>query len=65
MIDWSKTITAEDRATADAEATAATARAEALAYLASTDWMVIRAAETGKAMPEDVAEARAAARGEV
>ena len=32
-------------------------------YLAETDWMVVRAAETGKPVPEDVQERRAAARG--
>ena len=35
---------------------------EARAYLAATDWMVIRAAETGKAIPDDVAARRSAAR---
>ncbi len=37
-------------------------RAEALAYLRETDWFVTRQAETGKPIPEDVAEKRAAAR---
>ena len=36
--------------------------ADALAYLASTDWMVIRFADSGLAIPEDVKAARAAAR---
>lgn len=36
--------------------------AEARAYLAATDWMVVRMAETGVPVPSDVAEARAAAR---
>jgi len=36
--------------------------AEARRYLAETDWMVIRATETGKPVPEDVIAARAAAR---
>ena len=31
-------------------------------FLAETDWVVIRAAETGKPMPEDVAAQREAAR---
>jgi hypothetical protein len=35
---------------------------QARAYLDSTDWMVIRAAETGVPVPADVAAARAAAR---
>ena len=54
--------TAEDLA-ADAEA-AQRAR-DAIAarrFLADTDWMVIRATETGKPMPDDVAAQRAAAR---
>lgn len=36
--------------------------AQSLAYLASTDWMAIRAAEGGKAMPEEVKASRQAAR---
>lgn len=35
---------------------------EALAYLASTDWMVIRQLDSGVAMPEEVRLARQAAR---
>ena len=35
---------------------------EARRYLVETDWMVIRAAETGRPVPEDVATARAEAR---
>lgn len=38
------------------------ARAEARAYLASTDWLVVRQAETGMPVPDEVAEKRAAAR---
>lgn len=38
------------------------ARAEALAYLRETDWFVTRKTETGKPIPLDVAEQRAAAR---
>lgn len=41
---------------------ARSARAEAAAYLAETDWMVIRAAETGKPVPDDVSTRRAEAR---
>ena len=52
---------AELEAEAQAE-TAKRARAEALAYLASTDWFVIRLVETGKAVPDDVAAKREAAR---
>ena len=36
--------------------------AEALAYLAETDWLAVRQAETGVQMPEDVRIARQAAR---
>lgn len=35
---------------------------EARAYLLSTDWYVVRFAETGVAIPEDIAAARQAAR---
>jgi len=41
------------------------ANATAQAYLASTDWMVIRQQETGVAVPQEVADARAAARQEI
>ena len=37
-------------------------REEARRYLSETDWMVVRATETGKPVPDDVAKARAAAR---
>jgi hypothetical protein len=53
---------AADLAAEAAAAERARANAEARRYLAETDWMVIRAAETGKPVPVDVAEARAAAR---
>jgi hypothetical protein len=39
--------------------------AQHTAYLASTDWYVTRQAETGKAIPADVAAARALARVEI
>jgi len=35
---------------------------EARVYLAETDWMVIREAETGKPVPDDVRQRREAAR---
>ena len=38
---------------------------EALEYLASTDWMVVRAVEGGKPMSEDVKRARAEARARI
>jgi hypothetical protein len=37
----------------------------ALEYLASTDWMAIRASEGGKPMPEEVKQARAEARARI
>jgi SHS2 domain-containing protein len=36
--------------------------AESLAYLESTDWYVVRFAETGIAIPDDIATARQEAR---
>ena len=38
------------------------AKMDALMYLAETDWYAIRQAETGKAIPQDVLDKRAAAR---
>lgn len=45
----------------EAQARAA-ARAQTLAYLASTDWLFVREAETGKAVPPETRAARAQAR---
>ncbi len=39
--------------------------AEARAYLADTDWYVIRAQETGEPLPDDVSEKRKEARASV
>ena len=39
--------------------------AEALAYLASTDWMVVRFAENGTPYPEEIKAERAAARARI
>jgi hypothetical protein len=39
--------------------------AQSLAYLASTDWMAIRAAEGGKAMPQEVKTKRQEARNSI
>lgn len=41
------------------------ANAEARAYLASTDWYVVRFSETGEPIPEDVKQKRAEARAAV
>ena len=38
---------------------------EAQAYLASTDWMVLRQADSGEVMPNNIKDARAAARLEI
>lgn len=54
--------TAEDLAAEAAEAERQAAAAEARRYLADTDWMVVRAAETGRAVPKDIAAKRAEAR---
>jgi hypothetical protein len=54
-IDLTRILTAADRARA-------LQLSEARGFLARTDWMVIRAAETGRPVPEDVRKARAAAR---
>ncbi len=54
-IDFTRIVTAEDRArTAD--------EAEARQTLAATDWMIIRQAETGDPVPEAVRQARSRAR---
>ena len=54
-IDFTRIVTAEDRARARDEA-------EARQTLAATDWMIIRQAETGDPVPEAVRAARARAR---
>jgi len=41
------------------------ANATARAYLASTDWMVLRQADSGEVMPNNIKDARAAARLEI
>lgn len=41
------------------------ANAEARAYLASTDWYIIRLQETGQPVPEEILEARSQARSRV
>ena len=39
-----------------------TTNQESLAYLVSTDWYVVRSAETGLPVPQDILDARANAR---
>lgn len=53
---------AAELARRDAIATAEAAIANAQAYLDATDWLVVRMAETGQLMPDDVPPARAEAR---
>lgn len=56
-------IKTADDLKAEAEARDQEARnAEARAYLADTDWYVVRQAETGEVIPEDISLARAKAR---
>ena len=51
-----------DNVAADATQAAQEALSEATSYLASTDWYVVRLAETGVNVPEDVAAKRAQSR---
>ena len=62
-VTWAKVKADMDKqdAFADQKKINETARA----YLASTDWMVVRAAEGGTAVPSDVATKRAAERAKV
>jgi hypothetical protein len=61
-IDFSKKVSAAQRA-ADAKAAAdLEAKAQAQAYLTSTDWYAMRYAELGTAIPDDVKAGRAEAR---
>ena len=55
----------KDPPTPTAEELQAQKNAEARAYLASTDWYVVRKAETGTEIPADVIAARQAARDSV
>lgn len=57
-IDFSKMITAQDKARQKQERI----NAEARRYLAETDWYVTRFAETSQPIPEDIAALRQAAR---
>jgi hypothetical protein len=64
-IDWSQLITVEDKDRQAEEAQRATGNTEARAYLAETDWYVIRLQETGQPVPDDVLKSRAEARASV
>ena len=65
MIDWSKVKTAQDKEREASEQLQAQINSEALAYLASTDWYVIRMHETGEPVPEGVLAERETARARV
>lgn len=61
-VDWAQRETATDREARANEEAREAERAAARQYLADTDWMVTRAMETGRPMPEDIRIAREAAR---
>ncbi len=61
-IEFDQIITAADKAEAAQALHCQQASAQAEACLASTDWYLIRQAETGKPVPDAVKERRAAAR---
>lgn len=65
MIDWSQIKTAEQKAEEQAKAEQEELNREARAYLASTDWYVVRQQETGQPVPSDVQAMRSAARAQV
>jgi hypothetical protein len=54
--------TAAELATEARQAELDAAAASARAYLADTDWLVVREAETGKPVPDEIKVARAKAR---
>ena len=62
-VTWTKVKADMDKQ--DAFASQKKINEEARAYLTSTDWMVVRAAEGGTAVPSDVATKRAAERAKV
>ena len=62
-VTWTKVKADMDKQ--DAFASQKVINETARAYLASTDWMVVRAAEGGTAVPSDVATKRAAERAKV
>ena len=65
MIDWSKLVTAEDKAALAENAAREAENIKGRAYLASTDWYVSRLQETGQAVPDEVLKRRAEARASV
>lgn len=61
-VDWTKRESKADREARAKEEALEAERAAARRYLAETDWMVTRAMETGKPIPEDIKAARENAR---
>jgi hypothetical protein len=61
-IDFSRMITFEERKTEERRQAASLEIVEASAVLGATDWQVIREAEGGNPMTEDIRESRAKAR---
>lgn len=61
-IDWTKMRTAANLAAEKAEAELEARKSEARRYLAETDWLVTRQAETKKPIPKGTLDQRAAAR---
>jgi hypothetical protein len=64
-IDWSQLVKVEDKDRRVEEARRAAGNTGARAYLAATDWYVIRLQETEQPVPDDVLKLRAAARASV
>jgi len=62
MIDYTQLVTAEMKSAKAAQEAVDAINKEALSYLASTDWMLIRQQELGVAVPQEVTDARAEAR---
>ena len=61
-IDLAQLITAEDKTQAAEAAALDAEKAQARDYLAETDWLITRRAETGKSVPRDVLNKRQTAR---
>ena len=64
-IDRTKLVTADMKVANAAAAAQQAGNAVQQAYLASTDWLVLRQLETGKAVPLELAALRQAARAKV
>lgn len=61
-IDWTQMFKAEDRTAAAELALQISEAADASAYLAETDWYVVRAFETEKPVPDEILAKRAECR---